>query len=208
MYLTRDPANAEERYEFAEELSQKREFRTDPSRFAANIATESLKHGNKGEYNKLGYDWIDKIYEKEGEGRWPSINEIVSGIKKQERVQMQLRSGMNPTSDEFLEAYEGKCEAWDSYFEHITEIDHDEELTYDILESPTSQTTFTLLFLYTADVWLFKELNIGSKEGDQAKVDTLGPFARAFGAIIAFAGMDRLDLYDLRDLLEVKGTKL
>ena len=60
VYLTLDPANSEKRYEFAEELSQIRDFRTDPSRFAVNIATESLKHGNNGEFNKLGVDWAKK----------------------------------------------------------------------------------------------------------------------------------------------------
>ena len=90
VYLTRDPANADERYEFAEELSQQRDFRTDPSRFAVNIATESLKHGNKGVQNKLGNDWYNKNNNKN-----PTINEIREGIKKQERVQLLLTSGLN-----------------------------------------------------------------------------------------------------------------
>ena len=57
VFQTTNPDNADERYEFAEESSQKREFRSDPSRFATNIATSSLKHGNDGERNKLGKDW-------------------------------------------------------------------------------------------------------------------------------------------------------
>ena len=61
VYLTNDPGNADERYEFAEEKSQIRQFRSDdPSRFAVNIATESLKHGNNGVRNKLGEDWWNK----------------------------------------------------------------------------------------------------------------------------------------------------
>ena len=64
VYLTRDPANAEERYEFAEELSQQRDFRIDSSRFVVNIATESLKHGNDGELCKLGVDWRKKNNEE------------------------------------------------------------------------------------------------------------------------------------------------
>ena len=65
-----------------------------------------------------------------------------------------------------------------------------------------------MLTLYTQDGWLFKELNSGSKEGDQAKVDTLGPFAYAFGQIIIDAACRRTDIPDLKELLEVKGTKL
>ena len=48
VFLSTQPDNIDERYEFAEESSQKRDFRSDPSRFATNIATESLKHGNNG----------------------------------------------------------------------------------------------------------------------------------------------------------------
>lgn len=131
MFLTQEPDNADERYEFAEESSQKREFRSDPSRFAVNIATESLKHGNDGEYNKLGNDWKEK-YNKQW-WDFPSINDILSGIKKQEKVQLLLSSGLKEESVDFKEAYKGRCLAWDSYFEHIDEIDHDKQLTHDII---------------------------------------------------------------------------
>ena len=59
----------------------------------------------------------------------PTINEICEGIKKQERVQLQLKSGLDLASDIFQKAYEGKCLAWDSYFSEITEIDHHTPLT-------------------------------------------------------------------------------
>ena len=50
VFQTTDPANSEERYEFAEESSQRREFRNDRSRFTTNIAVESRKQGNDGQY--------------------------------------------------------------------------------------------------------------------------------------------------------------
>ena len=56
VYQTTDPANEEEHFEFAEGSTQERE-RSDPSRFIKNIAAESLKHGNDGQFNKLGEDW-------------------------------------------------------------------------------------------------------------------------------------------------------
>mgnify|MGYP001453945251 CR=1 FL=1 len=46
-----------------------------------------------------------------------------SGIKAQEKVQLQLSSSLHPNSYEFEVAYEGKCLAWDSYFADITEIE-------------------------------------------------------------------------------------
>ena len=51
-------------------------------------------------------------------------------------------------------------------------------------EKPYSEMVETLLYAYTLDSWLFKQLNLGSKEGDQAKVDTLGPYALVFGNVI------------------------
>ena len=63
------------------------------------------------------------------------------GIKAQEKVQLQLSSGLQPNSYEFEVAYEGKCLAWDSYFADITEIDHDKPIPWKILYSPTSQTS-------------------------------------------------------------------
>lgn len=47
-------------YYFEEIPAHERE-RSDPSRFIQNIVTEeSLKHGNDGEYNKVGNDWARK----------------------------------------------------------------------------------------------------------------------------------------------------
>ena len=51
-------------------------------------------------------------------------------------------------------------------------------------------------------------LNSGSKEGDQAKMETLGPYAKAFGTIIEGAAMGRTDIPAMKKLLEETGTKL
>ena len=59
VFQTADPANKDEHFEFAEATAHERQ-RSDPSRFTKNIATESLKHGNKDEFNKLGEDWAKK----------------------------------------------------------------------------------------------------------------------------------------------------
>ena len=68
--------------------------------------------------------------------------------------------------------------------------------------------TQLLLYLYTIDSWLAFEINSGSREGDSSKVDTLGPFAYAFGAIIDSACRFRKDISDLKETIENKGIKL
>ena len=119
VYQTADPANKEEQYEFAEATSHERE-RSDPSRFITNITDQSLKQGNDGEENKLGYDWAKKYC---GKTHWsnfyPSLTQILSGLKEQEKVQLLLTSGLNPSSEEFHEALEGLNEAWESYFDEL-----------------------------------------------------------------------------------------
>ena len=84
VFLSTHLDNVDERYEFAEESSQKCDFRSDSSRFATNIATESLKHGNNGERNKLGMDWYNK---KNGKKK-QTLNQIGEGMKKQEYVKL------------------------------------------------------------------------------------------------------------------------
>ena len=117
MYQTGDPANSEEHFEFAEATSHERE-RSDPSRFITNITDQSLKQGNDGEYNnKLGVDWANKYKQY-----YPSLTQILSGLKEQEKVQLLLTSGLNPSSEEFHEALEGLNEAWESYFEELGDI--------------------------------------------------------------------------------------
>ena len=65
-----------------------------------------------------------------------------------------------------------------------------------------------ILYLYTIDSWLFSQLNSGSKEGDKAKMETLGPYAYVFGMIINGAAQSRTDIPEMKTLLEEKGTKL
>ena len=41
------------------------------------------------------------------------------GILDQERVQLLESSGLDASSKEFQDAYEGRCEAWNSYFDEL-----------------------------------------------------------------------------------------
>ena len=56
---------------------------------------------------------------------------------------------------------------------------------------------------------MFVELNKGSKEGDAGKIDTLGPYATAFGFIINAAARNRTDIdADLKNKIEKEGILL
>ena len=69
--------------------------------------------------------------------QYPTVNQVRAGIKEQEFVQLLKTSGLDPKRKEFKEAYEGRCQAWDSHFDEITDIDHDAPLyDYKILDNP------------------------------------------------------------------------
>ena len=127
---------------------------------------------------------------------------------------MLLGSGLNPSSEEFHDALEGLQEAWESYFEELgpmitykdnygkeREIDHNAPLNTYILSNPDHPVSEIILYLYTIDSWLFSQINSGSREGDQAKIETLGPYAKAFGRIIALAARRRTDIPEMKKLL-------
>ena len=101
-------------------------------------------------------------------------------------------------------------EVWHKYlFDHIPDKDRDIPLTEEILKDPTHPVPSLLTYLYTLDLFLFQELNKGSKEGDMAKVDTLGPYAAAFGEVITYAAMKRTDLdTNLKQKIEKDGILL
>ena len=60
-YLTEEPDNQEEHFDVERASVQKRDTRSDADvRYAMNIAANSLKEGNKNEFNYLGTKFREK----------------------------------------------------------------------------------------------------------------------------------------------------
>ena len=95
IYETDEPDNTEGQFLLEEVASQKRDFRCDNSRNAANIA-EPLKEGNKGVFNKLGIDWFKKNNLEN-----PTVNQIIIGLKAHEKVMLAKSSCLDPSSQIF-----------------------------------------------------------------------------------------------------------
>jgi len=146
IYETDEPDNTEGQFLLEEVASQKRDFRCDNSRNAANIA-EPLKEGNKGVYNKLGTDW----YCDKNNYKSPTVNQIITGLKAHERVMLAKTSCLDPSSQIFQLSYEGLCRGWDSYFSELTDTDFDTPLDDDILYNPNHEVPQLLLYLYTSN---------------------------------------------------------
>ena len=115
---------------------------------------------------------------------------------------------MDEESEEFKQALENKNEVWEGYFAEIPEELRDIPLSYKIMRDPYHPISQLCLYLYTLDTWLFQELNKGSREGDTAKIDTLGPYAAALKQIVIGAAKRRTDIPELKNKLEVEGCEL
>ena len=50
----------------------------------------------------------------------PTLNQMRLGILEQEKLQLLESSRLDANSKEFQDAYEGRCEGWNSYFDELT----------------------------------------------------------------------------------------
>ena len=149
-WLTKDPKNEAEHYDVERGTLHQRDTRSDPAiKFATNIAAESLKEGNDGQFRWLSTKWQDKYETKENKG-FPSLNQIFDGIKKEQKKLLILNSGLEEDSDALKEALANIVEVWDEYlFGQIPENERDSPLTKEILEDPTHPVVILLTYLYT-----------------------------------------------------------
>ena len=63
----------------------------------------------------------------------------------------------------------------------------DKPLTRKILRNTSHKITRFLLYLHTQETFLYKDLKIASREKDQSKILTLGPYALALSYILTKA---------------------
>ena len=101
--LTSDPENKNEKFRVERAETHHRNLRSDAAtKFALDIAAQSLKKGNPNGRMWLGNSWKRKYC---GKNRsiyfFPSINEMIDGIKKEEKKNFLQTSGLDENSKEF-----------------------------------------------------------------------------------------------------------
>ena len=72
-------------------------------------------------------------------------------------------------------------------------IDIKKPLTTKILSNPEHELVKTLLYIYTMNSFVFKEMNKASRDKDLSKIKFYGPYASALGYIIHAASSKRND---------------
>ena len=130
--LTSDPDNKNEKFRVERAETHHRKLRSDPAtKFALDIAAKSLKKGNP-----KGRNWLKKQWQKRYCGKtrdimfFPSINEMIDGIKKEEKKNFLQTSGLDENSKEFKQALANLHQVWDDIFADFPEAERDVRIKY------------------------------------------------------------------------------
>lgn len=73
----------------------------------------------------------------------------------------------------------------------VEDLDMDEELTHDILANPDHKLVKALVYIYSMESFVFKEMNKTIREKDVFKIKVYGPLARALSYIIHCSNQKR-----------------
>ena len=85
----------------------------------------------------------------------------------------------------------GYTEIWKIFFtKSLENVKLDKPLTRKILSNTSHKTTQFLLYLHTQETFLYKDLKKASREKDQSKIMSLGPYALALSYILTKSKSD------------------
>lgn len=94
-------------------------------------------------------------------------------------MQLKEAMGLPEVSKTLIEAQENICQTWEDMLNTADVPDRNEQLTYKILRDPKHSVTKLLLYIYTIECFIYRTMNNASREADQTKIRTLGPYACA-----------------------------
>ena len=133
---------------------------------------------------QLGKEWRKSIKTREGKDRFPTIQEILSGIQLQEQINL-LKVDNNKKNKKFLMSLTiNVMYIWKHIFDQFFDLDNQEPLTYNILRDPSANIVCGLLYIFSMETFLYSTLNTATRENDNTKIFTLGPMARVLGTIL------------------------
>ena len=73
---------------------------------------------------------------------------------------------------------------WNKIFAMVEGLDMDEPLTHKILADPKHKLVKTLLYIYSMQSFVFREMNKTTREKNLTKIKLYGPLATALSYII------------------------
>ena len=80
---------------------------------------------------------------------------------------------------------------WKRIFEMVEEVEMSKPLTPKILTDPKHKFVRTLIYIYTMETFIYKELNKASRTKDVDKIKFYGAFASALSFVIHHGNMTK-----------------
>ena len=116
----------------------------------------------------------------------PKLIEILRGIQAEERrIQNDLNSHLDAKEKKFLS--DSVCNLWEIIFECSNFGPLEEEIDRNALSDPDNQITMNILYIYSMESFICKMINDATRNQDETKIQTLGPFAAVLTQILSLA---------------------
>lgn len=81
--------------------------------------------------------------------------------------------------------FEMNQEIWNSIFKLTQDtLDFKQPLTHDILSNPNHEFVKTLVYIYSMESFVFREMNKASRLKDESKIKFFGAYASALGYLV------------------------
>lgn len=108
---------------------------------------------------------------------------------------MRLNSKCPVASDLLSQAQTNICHTWETkLFGSVDVQDRDTPIKVDDLWDPDHPICGLILYIWTLETFLYREVNQASKYADKTKILTLGPYAYALGYCVGSAARKRKDI--------------
>ena len=117
----------------------------------------------------------------------PTPNEIISGIVKEGQAQ-QKNAKYSKNKINILNK-----KAWLKIFNNFNLGNMDETIKIKDIRNPDSEIVKAILYIYSKETFLPYILNKASREKDQSKVKTIGPYAYVLNEILTASQKYRKD---------------
>ena len=112
----------------------------------------------------------------------PSPNQILTGIINAQIQQFKLYENNKMFNAILLPVNE----MWSTIFNisKSDDIDPDKPLTHEVLSNPNHQFVKALVYIYSMQTFIFKEMNQACRKKDSSQIQYYGAFASALGYIV------------------------
>ena len=115
----------------------------------------------------------------------PTPEQILFGL-----IIAQINEYSNEDLVNYIPVIRMDTNIWKKLFELPKDLQMTKPLTPKILSNPKNKFVKTLVYIYSMETFVFKEMNKASRSKDVTKIEFYGAFAAALGLIVHHGYMD------------------